>query len=151
MSRYEDPSADVIELVEWVQAEWFPYLRNARIKVVFDTKKRSSRGYFVLGRIQACSTVMRHLTRDEARSADGFDYILYLDRDVYNAVEKTDRIRLIRHELRHCFYDLDAKTNPYKLIGHEIEDFHAEMELNKDDPRWRDRLATIAASIYDKG
>lgn len=149
MDRYEDPGAEVLDLVDYVKREWFPYLVNASIKVLFDIKKRSSRGHFVLGRIQRTSTVLRHLTRDEARSADGFDYILYLDKAVYESVEKADRIRIIRHEMRHCFYDLDSKSNPYKLVGHDIEDFYEEMELNKDDTRWRERIATVAASLYD--
>lgn len=149
MDRYEDPLPEVLDLVDHVQREWFPYLVNAKIKVLFDTKKRSSKGHFVLGRIQRCSTVLRHLTRDEARSADGFDYILYLDKAVFDAVDQSDRIRIIRHELRHCFYDLDSKTNPYQLVGHDIEDFYDEMDLNKDDPRWRERIASVAASIYD--
>ncbi len=151
MSRYQDPPAEVLDLVDRVRREWFPYLVNAKIKVLFDTKKRMSGGHFVLGRIQATSTVMRHLTRDEAGSDQGFDYILYLDAQVWDAIDETDRVRLIRHELRHCFYDLDAKTNPYKIIGHDIEDFREELELNKDDPRWRERVAAIAASLYDQG
>lgn len=148
-NRYEDVPQDVLYLAAYVQKEWFPYLINAKVKVLFDTKKRASKGRFVLGRIQKTSTVLRHLTREEARSADGFDYILYLDKAVFESVEKADRIRIIRHEFRHCFYDLDSKNDPYKLVGHDIEDFYEEMELNKDDLRWRERIATVAASIYD--
>ncbi len=151
MSRFEDVPVDVLDLVESVKREHFPYLVNAKIKVLFDTRKRMSKGHFVLGSIQATSPINRHLSRDEAGSDEGFDYILRLDKEVWNAIDEVDRVRLIRHELRHCFYDLDSKTNPYKIIGHDIEDFLAEVELNRDDPRWRERVSAIAASVYDQG
>ena len=42
------------------------------------------------------------------------------------------------------------KADPYKLVGHDIEDFMIEMDLNQDDPRWRNRLAAVAESVYDR-
>lgn len=150
MSRYEDAPPEVIELVEGVRDSVFPELRRAKIKVLFDLKGRRSRGQFILGRIQAASQVVRYLTRQEARSEKGFDYILYLDKQVFQAIERADQIRLIRHELRHCFFDPEARANPYKLVGHEVEDFLAEIEYNQNDAQWRQRLAAIAASLYDQ-
>lgn len=150
MDRFEDAPEWVRSMVERVRTTWFPELANAKIKTLFDLKKRKSRGSYILARIQQASPVMRHLTVDEARSETGFDYFLYLDKMVFESVEEEDRIRIIRHELRHVFYDLESKTNPYKLVGHEVEDFYAEMELNKDDPKWRQRCAAVADSLYER-
>ena len=148
-NRFEDVPDSVLNLVDRVQEQWFPELARARIKVLFDTKKRMSRGLWVLARIQRTNQAVRHLTREEAHSEEGFDYIIYIDKAVWEAIEEPDRIRIVRHELRHTFYDIEAKGTPYKLVGHDMEDFLMEIELNKDDPRWKERCVTIASSIYD--
>ena len=149
MNRFEDVSDYVVALVDRVQGQWFPELARARFKVLFDTKRRKSRGNWVLARIQRTNEVLRHLTKEEARSEVGYDYILYLDKAVWEAIDEKDRLRIVRHELRHCFYDIETTTTPYKLVGHDVEDFLMEIELNKDDPRWRERCAAVASSLYD--
>ncbi len=149
MNRYEDVSEYVTALVDRVQTQWFPELARARFKILFDTKRRKSRGNWILARIQRTNEILRHLTKEEARSEVGFDYLLYLDKALWEAIEEKDRIRIVRHELRHCFYDLESKGSPYKLVGHDVEDFLSEIDLNKDDPRWRERCAAVAASLYD--
>ena len=151
MPRYEDAPSEVTDLVLGVKDNAFPLLRQAKIKVLFDTKGRKSQGDFIFARIQRTNDVLRHLTRDEARSDEGFDYIIYLDKEVWKALDKPDRVRIVRHELRHCFYDIEAKSTPYKLVGHDVEDFQAEIEYNKSDPAWRERVAGVAASIYSRG
>ncbi|MBW2618231.1 MAG: hypothetical protein JRC92_05095 [Deltaproteobacteria bacterium] len=151
MPRYEDAPPEVIDLVLGIKDSAFPLLRRAKIKVLFDTKGRKSQGDFIFARIQRTNDVLRHLTRDEARSDEGFDYIIYLDKEVWKAIDKPDRVRIARHELRHCFYDIEAKSNPYKLVGHDVEDFQAEIEYNQPDPDWRERVAGVAASIYARG
>ena len=123
MNRFEDVSEYVVALVDRVQGQWFPELARARFKVLFDTKRRKSRGNWVLARIQRTNEVMRHLTKEEARSEVGYDYILYLDKAVWEAIDEKDRLRIVRHELRHCFYDIETTTTPYKLVGHDVEDF----------------------------
>ena len=149
MNRFEDAPDAVVELVDKVREQWFPELARARVKVLFDTKRRKSRGNWVLARIQRSNELIRHLTIEETHSEQGYDYILYLDKAVWEAIEEKDRIRIVRHELRHTFYDLEAKGTPYKLVGHDVEDFLMEIELNKDDPRWKERCAAIASSLYE--
>ena len=150
MNRFEDANQEVTDLVNRVIGENFPELARARIKMVFDVKKRSSRGMYVFGRMQKCSEIMRKLSAAEANAEDGYDYVLYLDKGVWDHIQEADRVRLVRHELRHCFYDLEAKGDPYKLVGHDYEDFAVEIDLNRDDPTWRNRLAAVAESVYDR-
>ena len=45
---------------------------------------------------------------------------------------------------------MESESNPYKLLDHSITDFYEEVELNKDDPRWRERVATVVADIYEQ-
>ena len=147
MSRFSDVTQDVKDMVRAVRAEHFPELRNAEILVLFDKKKRMSGGALVLGRIQKTNDLIKKLS-DEVVD-EGYDYIMYLDKKMWESSADMDRERVIRHEFRHCFVDLDARGTPYKLIGHTIEDFYEEVELNDDDPRWRLRLGEITYAAYD--
>jgi len=148
--RYEEVTEEAKKLLNEVEAKHFPELRNAKIIMLFDLKKRTSGGRVVLGRIMKTNDLLRHLTRDEAVAVEGYDYIVTLDKQGWDAINKEDRVRLLRHELRHTFYDTESEANPYRLIDHSITDFYEEVELNKDDPRWRERVATVVADIYEQ-
>ena len=37
-----------------------------------------------------------------------------------------------------------------KIVGHEIEDFYSEVELNKDEPEWSRVLATLTRDVYEQ-
>jgi len=150
MGRFEDATEDVLNLVEYVRKEWFPELVNAKIKVIFDLKKRLSKGKLVLGRIQKTNDLLRHLTTEEADDDSGYDYIMYLDKLIYNNITDDDKIRLIRHEWRHCFMNIESTNNPYSLVGHDIEDFQEEIILNAENISWASRCATIGMSLYDQ-
>ena len=49
MNRFEDAPEYANALVDRVQTQWFPELARARIKVLFDVKRRKSRGNWVSG------------------------------------------------------------------------------------------------------
>jgi len=148
--RFEDVTENVNMLVRNVKDRWFPELANAKIKVLFDLKKRTSGGRMVLGRIQKTNDLLRHLTTEESDSEEGFDYLMYLDKIVFENIEDEDRIRLVRHELRHTLYDPEARGTPYKIQGHDIEDFEEEIRLNAEDMGWANRCATIGLSLYEQ-
>ena len=150
MGRFEECGDEVIDIVEDVKNDVFPSLRSAKVKILFDTKKRMSGGKLVIGRMQKTNDLLRHLTVDESNSDDGFDYILYIDKNVWTNVSSDDKIRIARRQLQHCDVDMDANANPYKLRGFETEDFYDEIEYNKDDPRWYDRCVEVGLSIYDR-
>lgn len=148
-SRFEEAPEWVYEMVNEVRKDKFQSLGSAAIKVLYDTKKRKSGGNYVIGRMQKANDLVKRLTADDVESPEGVDYIMYLDKAVFENIEDIDRQRIIQHELFHCDVNLDA-DNPYKLRGHEIETFYDEIEANKDDPRWKERCVTIASSIYDE-
>lgn len=148
--RYEDVTDEVEEMLKEIRSRNFPELRNAKIKVLFDLKKRRSGGRITLGRIMKTNDLLRHLTIDRVDPVEGFDYIITLDKTCWDAIERIDRERIIRHELRHAYFDIDSEENPYKLVDHSILDFYEEVEANKDDPRWSERVSTVTEAIYEQ-
>lgn len=148
--RYEEVTEEAKRMFDEVQTKHFPELRNAKILMLFDCKKRQAGGRVILGRIMKTNDLLRHLTKNEAIAIEGFDYIITVDKVGWNAITDADRTRLLRHELRHTFYDIDSEANPYRLIDHSVSDFYEEVELNKDDPRWRERVATVVHDIYEQ-
>lgn len=145
-SRYSFAPPSVKDLLDQVCQEHFPGLARARFLVLFDEKKRMRLGAYVLAQVRRAQEVVR-LVYEQAEGED-CDYVLSLDKEVWLRIEQADRVRILRHELRHCWEDIEAEDLPWKLVGHEIEDFHAEVALNADDPLWVRRLATVADSIY---
>lgn len=148
--RYEEVTEKVVELLRDVKVKYFPELKNAKIKVLFDRKKRQAGGRLVLGRIMRTNDLLRHLTKDEAEATEGYDYIITLDKLCWENIPDEDRIRILRHELRHTFVDIESADNPYKLQNHSINDFYEEVDLNQDNPRWRDRVAAVTESVYEQ-
>jgi hypothetical protein len=149
-TRYEDAPESVTAMLHKVRTECFPELVNAKILVLFDLKKRGSKGMVVLARIMKANDLIRHLTTDNKGLIEGYDYIITIDKVFWDNTADHDRERVIRHELRHTYFDIDAEDNPYKLIDHDITDFYAEVELNRNDPKWRERCASLTSDIYDQ-
>lgn len=146
--RYEDVPNSVYEVMNGVRNDFFPELRNANLLMIFDTKRKVSKGKVVLASIKSTSELQKYLTLTESESIDGFDYIIMIDKVVWDTADATDRIRLLRHELRHTV--VDDSDKPFKLKDHDVNDFYEELELNKDNPRWAQQLVDRVTSIYDE-
>ncbi len=85
-------------------------------------------------------------TIDESGSDRGYDYIIFLDKLMWDNTKDVDRLRVISHELSHTVVDEDK----YKLRIHTIEDFFSEVERNKKDPRWRQRVGSMMVGKYEE-
>jgi len=149
-ARFEDAPLQVSAEVEKVKEKWFPELEGARIKVVFDLKKKVSGDKIVLAKIMKANDLTRFLTIDESGSTEGFDYFIFIDKKVFEIMSDIDKVRLIRHELRHTLVDVENEKDSFKLRPHEVEDFFEEIDLNASDPRWGERVATMAEALYDQ-
>lgn len=147
--RYEEAPSQIVGLVNKTIAESFPAVRNANIKVLFDTKKRSSGGKFVLGMMQRPNELIKFLTESKM-NPEGVDYVMYLDKAVFEVIDEEDQVRIIRHELQHCDVDPENENDPYRLRDHEITDFYDEIKYNEKDPRWLERVSLVAASVHEK-
>jgi hypothetical protein len=143
--RFEDVGNDVYHLMEDVIEMEHSHLREANICIIFDLKKRKSGDMFVLGRIKATSEELKAFAVDD--NGLPYDYVLFLDKEVFIRVDDDDKKRILYHELSHC--KVTEGENPYKIQGHEVETFYSEIDRNSETPRWAERLAAIASSVHD--
>jgi hypothetical protein len=143
MNRYEDVTADEHVVLKEVRERHFSELASAEIKLVFDTKRKKSGGKIVLARIKKPNEVEKYLCQDPV------DYIVFIDQNAWMLAEADDKIRLMRHELRHTDVNLDA-SKPFKLRAHTVEDFYREIDLNQEKPRWADELALLVDMKYEE-
>ena len=146
--KYDDVPDSITQLYEDLKKKHFPYLANAKILLLANKKKMVKKGNIVLGKIVKPSDLVRYLSRNEAPD-DGYDFVVLLDHKLLQHCEEADIERVLRHELRHIFFESDSK-NPYHLIDHDFNDFYDEVELNKDDPAWCKRVARTVALIYEQ-
>ena len=146
MHRYEEANESLVEVFLNVVEEKFPQYQNLKFKLIFDLKKRISKGALVLASIELLSSKIKYFSKDKI-ATEGYDYLIIVDQKAWELGGENTRQRLIRHELRHIFID---ETGMPKIVGHEIEDFYPEVELNKDDPEWRRILATLTRDVYEQ-
>jgi hypothetical protein len=146
--RYEE-DLNAKKLVDDTVARHFGHLVNAKIAVLMDTKSKKSKGRLVFGTLRKTNPIIRVLTDDGGAVADGYDYVLVLDKFVFNAIDDADKVRIIRHELSHASVD-GEKEQPYDIQNHEVEDFFSEIEYNRDDPRWTERVTAVAESMLEE-
>ena len=90
--RYDEVNEHVLDLLKEVRSQDFPELKNAKIKVLFDLKKRKSGGLIVLARIIKTNDLMRHLTRQKADVTEGYDYIITIDKKCWDNITDLDTI-----------------------------------------------------------
>lgn len=146
MSRFEDAPMQTVALVEDIVEKHFPNLSGALIKVMYDVKKRKVGGKYVFGRIKKTNDELKAFVVTD--NGTPYDYIMYLDKLVWEAIDDGDKDKLVFHELCHCLTDFDSNDH-YKIQDHEIQTFYAEMEYTKDDPRWIERVSVIGESVHD--
>ena len=145
-NRFEDVTNVEQNLLDEVIKEGFPSLINARFLFFFDNKKRKSKGKYVIGRIKKLNEEQRAMTIDN--NGIEYNYAIFLDKYVWQNLDDKDKTRMIRRLLCHCELDLEA-NDPYKIQDPEISDWYSEIEYNKDDPRWMERVGLIAENLYD--
>ncbi len=147
--KYEHVPPHILEMYEKIRNQHFPYLANAKILFLINKKKMVHKGNITLGKIVRPSEIVKFLSKEEAPEY-GYDYIIFLDHKLISHCEDIDIKRVLRHELRHTFFDSDSVKNPYKLVDHDFSDFYTEVELNKDDPTWSQRVSQTVSLMYDQ-
>jgi len=144
MHRYIEVDEYLTEVFLNVLEKVFPRYQTLKFKLIFDLKKRISQGKLTLASIELASPKIKFFSKDNI-ATEGYDYIIIIDKKAWEFSSEFNKLRILRHELRHVF--IDEKGTP-KLIGHEIEDFYSEIELNKDDPEWRRIVTTLIIDAY---
>lgn len=148
MSRYTEAPQEVLDVFEEVLDEYFPELRNCYVKILMDSKKRKSKGSYTFASIKKLNDREKYLSIDN-HAPNGYDYLMVIDGNIWGNITKDDKVRIIRHELRHVDINTEKK-DPYQIVDHDVNDFMEEIKLNKDDPEWSVRVTDIASSIYEK-
>jgi len=146
MSRFEDVPSQTEKFVDDVMYKHFPALQGSLVKVMYDTKKRKSGGRYVFARIKKTNDELKAFVLTE--NGEAYDYIMFLDKALWEAIEDKDREKLVFHEFCHCVVDVNA-TDQFKIQDHEIQTFYAEIEFTADDPRWTERVSVICESVHD--
>ena len=148
-NRFENAPIQVVEQVNNIISKYseFKHLLDANIIILMDLKKRVSGGKIVLGRAKKANDIEKCIYTDPDGVTQSIDFILSFDKNVFDVIDENDRERVIRHELSHC--SVNEKGN-FIVVPHEITDFYSEIEFNRTDPQWLDRVSTIADSIYDE-
>ena len=145
--RYEPVPDDVNDLCANIRMERFEKLFEANFICVFDTKKKTSDGRIIIARIKKMNDELKYFTMEDIGVT--YDYIIFIDKDVWEVLEDDDKTRVITHELYHCEIDFEKKK-PYGLRDHEIQTFYQEIEDNREDPQWAERISVVAESVHDK-
>lgn len=144
--RFEAVPQQVIDLCEDIRLKYFINLDGSRTLYIFDTKKKVAGGRIVFAWIKKLNDELKFLAMNDAGIT--YDYVMFFNKDIWDALDDTDRRRIIYHEFCHTEVDFE-KVNPYGIKDHEIQGFYSEADYNADDPRWAERISVIAASIYD--
>lgn len=146
MLRYEDCNDSLVEVFLDVLEKRFPVYGNLKFKLIFDTKKRVKQGKVVLASIELTTPKIKFFSKDKV-VVEGYDYVLTMDKKAWELANTADKERIISHELRHVFIN---EKEDCKIVGHEIEDFFAEIKLNEDDPEWARKLTQLVDDVYDQ-
>ena len=147
MSEYESVNEDVIEFMNKTIESTFPSLNGCWIQPVCYSKKKKSKGKYVICKLQKPNKLMKHIY--SLSNGNELDYVLLIDINIYESLEESDKRLMICNALEYADVDLD-KDEPYNLRGAEVETFYDEIDRTKDDALWQQRIQTIADSVYTK-
>lgn len=152
--KYEDVEDSVVELFNKVRTDYnFSDISDAKFKLVYRNNRKGKKQFIVIAEICATNDMIRFLTSDKIE--EGYDYIIIIDKNIFNALDENDKIRVLRHELRHTDVVVNEKSGKiiYTTQRHSIEDFYEDVTIESQaggDMRWKERLSSIAESIYEE-
>jgi len=146
MSRYYDGTNDLKGVFDKLLAERFLNLFGLKFLLLFDTKKRVSKGRLVLASTELVNEKLRFLTADEV-APEGYDYIIMVNSVAWENADEVTRERILSHELNHVFIDEKGKL---KLVGHDVGDFAVEIQRNIQNPDWALNLEILTTAIYEQ-
>jgi hypothetical protein len=145
MTRYIDDDGSLREVFDKVVKDNFPFMVNATVKLMYDTKKKVSRGRVILGTCKLARDMEKFLTKNEVEY--GYDFFIIMDFKAWSFATDDDRVRLMRHECRHMTTN---NQGDFALLPHDVEDFSMEISLNSDKALWAVHLAEITEAAYDQ-
>ena len=118
MSRYQEASQELLNLLKEIIEDYFPELENVMIKVLMDTKKRKSNGEYKFASTRKMKDSEKYLSADE-KAPNGYDYLMIVDKNIFENIPTEDKTKVLFHDLCHIFIQPDAK-DPCKTVEHFI-------------------------------
>ncbi len=146
MSRYLEVEENVYTTLGGLLDKRFNSFATLNFKLVFDLKKRISKGKIVLASTEVATEKLRFLTSDN-ENPEGYDYLIIIDKVAWEYADDIDRERLLSHELNHIFITEKGKLS---LVDHDVNDFQLEINKNHSKPNWNIDLSTLTTSIYEQ-
>jgi hypothetical protein len=147
MYTYTDSDESLTEVfLDVLEQEDFARFQFLKFKLIFGLKRRIKGGKLVLASIEAPGPKLKYLSKDKI-AIDGYDLLLIVDQKAWELANNVDRVRIIRHELKHITL---TEQGAVKVVGHEVEDFYSEIARNADDPEWGVRLTTLTNDMYEQ-
>jgi len=141
-SRYIEVTEELVKCFFDTIEKHFPSYQNLNIKLIFDTKKRVSKGKLTLANIEVPNPKMQYFQQSKELPS-GFDYILIVDKMAWESSTEDEKENIIRHELSHIF--VDEENDKCKLLSHDYCVFKYEL----DNIDWASSLAEIALAKYE--
>jgi hypothetical protein len=143
MSEFRKADNSVYQVFLEIIEEYFPALSSFSFGLLFREKLKKSRGGVILAEVCLPSKLLSYYAKND--EGNPYDFLVIFDEMAWSCGKVLDRVRIMRHELRHIF--ISEKGKPM-MVGHDFEDFHAEVELNIDDPSWGSNLAEVIVAAY---
>lgn len=145
MSNFRKADNSVYQVFLELIEKTFPELSWYSFGLLFRQTIKKSRGNLILAEICHPTKLLSFFAKNE--QGNPYDFLIITDEMVWACANETDRIALLRHEMRHVH--IDKKGNP-RMIDHDFADFHVEVELNADRPSWGRNLAEVVKAAYQQ-
>jgi hypothetical protein len=145
MSQFRKADSSVyttfLDMIEKV----FPKLTGYSFGLLYRDKMKKSKGGLILAEICQPTKLLSYFAKND--NGNPFDFLIIVDEMAWCCSKESDRIRLMRHELRHVNV---SEKGVARLIGHDYQDFYAEVDINVDDPTWCQKLVAVVMAGYDQ-
>jgi len=145
MSQFRKADSSVYSTFLDMIEKIFPELSGYSFGLLFREVIKKSRGGVILAEVCQPGKLLSYYAKND--NGNPFDFLIIVDEMVWACANPEDKIRIMRHELRHI--NLSEKGVP-RLIGHDFQDFYVEVDLNKDNPSWCQHLIEVTLAGYNQ-
>lgn len=138
MSQFRKADSTVYSVFLDMIEKTFPELTGYSFGLLYREKIKKSKGGVVLAEVCRPGKLLSYFAKNDAGKP--FDFLIVVDEMVWVCASEKDRIRIMRHELRHIHI---SDKGAIMLRGHDFQDFYVEVDLNADDPSWAQKLVEV--------
>lgn len=142
---------EVAAIAEKIIAAHHAHLADVRVEFVFRDKAAKKNGKEVGGTARKVSGLNAFLARDGEQGGDYSEdfFVIEIAEDIWSELTPHQKQALVDHELMHCTFEIDEKTDALKLgiRGHDIEEF---AEIVQRHGIWSRDLADFAAATKEQ-